>query len=74
MYTQEETLVETVLHAALASRVDDFRHRLVALFRRLGSTEEAGLRLVFAACLALLLPMIVAAVRLFPARKGKVTT
>ena len=47
---------------------------LVALFRRLGSTEETGLRLVFAACLALLLPMIVAAVRLFPARKEKVTT
>ena len=41
MFTQEETLVETVLRAALASRVDDFRHRLVALFRREGLAAYA---------------------------------
>ena len=47
---------------------------LVAVLRRCELTEAASLRLVFAACLALLLTMIVAALRLFPARGGRRVT
>lgn len=41
MYSEEETLIENVLRAALASHVDDFRHRLVSLFRQSGLTAYA---------------------------------
>ncbi len=41
MYPEEGSLVETVLRAALASRVDDFRQNLVSLFCRSGLSAYA---------------------------------